>query len=72
VHTAEPTAPVSSASEVEFAIGKLSSYEYPGFDQIPAELVQAGGETLLSEIHKLSKFMRNKEDLPNKRKESFV
>jgi hypothetical protein len=33
---------------------------------------QAGGETLRSEIHKLIKFIRNKEELPHQWKESIV
>jgi hypothetical protein len=33
-----------SASEFEVAIRKLKSYKSPGSDQIPAELIQAGGE----------------------------
>jgi hypothetical protein len=37
--------PVPSASEVEVAIGKLKRYKSPGVDQIPAELIQVGGET---------------------------
>jgi hypothetical protein len=31
----------------------LKGYKSPGTDQIPAELIQAGGETLYSEIHRL-------------------
>jgi hypothetical protein len=38
--------------EVEIAIAKLKRYKKPGSDQITAELIQAGGETLLSEVHK--------------------
>jgi hypothetical protein len=45
--------PEPSAAEVEFAIRKMKRYKAPGNDQIPAELIQAGGETLHSEIHKL-------------------
>jgi hypothetical protein len=30
-------------SEVEVAVGKLKRYKSPGADQIPAELIQAGG-----------------------------
>jgi hypothetical protein len=52
MHTAEPFVPQPSASEVEIAIGKLKRYKSPGVDQIRPELVQAGGETLRSEIHK--------------------
>jgi hypothetical protein len=32
--------------EVEIAIAKLKKYELPGSDQILADLIQAGGETL--------------------------
>jgi hypothetical protein len=39
--------------EVEIAIAKLKRYESPGSDQIPAELIQAGGEVLCCKIHKL-------------------
>jgi hypothetical protein len=53
MHTAEPFVPDPTASEVEVAIGKLKRYKSPGDDQIPAELIQAGLETLRSEIHKL-------------------
>jgi hypothetical protein len=45
--------PQPSAAEVEVAIRKMKSYKAPGSDQIPAELIQAGAETLHSEIHKL-------------------
>jgi hypothetical protein len=47
--------PEPSSSEAEVAIGKLKRYKSPGVDQIPAELIQAGGGTLRSEIHKLIK-----------------
>jgi hypothetical protein len=63
IHTAEPFVPEPSASEVEVAIGKLKRCKSPGVDQIPAELIQAGGETLRSEIHKLIKLIWNKEEL---------
>jgi hypothetical protein len=45
--------PEPSLVEVEIAIGKLKSCKSPGTDQIPAELIKAGGETLHSEIHRL-------------------
>jgi hypothetical protein len=50
----------------------LKRYKAPGSDQIPAELIQAGGETLRSEIHKLSMLIWNKEELPDQWKESIV
>jgi hypothetical protein len=45
--------PEPTLVEVGTAIGKLKSYKSTGTDQIPAELIKAGGETLCSEIHKL-------------------
>jgi hypothetical protein len=70
MHTAEPFVPEPSASEVEVPVGKLRRYKSPGIDQIPAELIQAGGETLHSEIHKLIKLIWNKEELPHQWKVS--
>ena len=43
------------ASEVEMAIDKLKSHKSPGTDQIPAELIKAGGRTICLEIRKLIK-----------------
>jgi hypothetical protein len=37
-----------------------------------AKIIQAGGETLLSAIHKLIKPVWNKEELPDKWKESII
>jgi hypothetical protein len=41
--TAEELVPQPSSSEFEIAIEKLKRYKSPGTDQIPAELIQAGG-----------------------------
>jgi hypothetical protein len=38
---------------VKIAIWKLESYKFPDTDQIPPELITAGGETLRSEINLL-------------------
>jgi hypothetical protein len=62
VHTAEP---LVGHLEVEIAIVKLKKYKSPGSDQIPAELIQAGGEILLSVSHKLINSVWNKEELPD-------
>jgi hypothetical protein len=53
VHTAEPLVPGPSRLEVEIAIATLKKYKSPGIDQIKSKLIQAGGEILLSAIHKL-------------------
>jgi hypothetical protein len=72
IHTAEPLVPGPSLVEVEIAIGKLKSYQSPATDQIPAELIKAGGETLNSEIHRLICSIWNKEELPQQWKESII
>jgi len=51
IHTAEPLVPEPSASEVELAIEKLKSHKSPCIDQIPAELIKAGGRTTHCETH---------------------
>jgi hypothetical protein len=45
VHTAEPLIPEPNSFEVEITIEKQKRYKLPGIDQIPAELIQAGGNT---------------------------
>jgi hypothetical protein len=49
----------------------LKRYESPASDQIPAELIPAGGETLWSEIHELINSIWNKEELPDQWNESI-
>jgi hypothetical protein len=71
VHTAEPLVPGPSSLEVKFAIAKLKKYKLPGSEEIPAELIQARGEILLSAIHKLINSVWNKVELPDQRKESI-
>jgi hypothetical protein len=39
---------------------------------VPRELIQAGGETLRSEIHKLTNSIWNKEELSHQWKESII
>jgi hypothetical protein len=65
VHTAEPLVPGPSRLEVEIPIAKLERYKSPGSDQIPAELIEAGGEILLSASHKLINSVWNKKELPD-------
>jgi len=45
IHTAEPLVAESSAFEMEMTIEKLKSHKSPGMDEIPAELIKAGGRT---------------------------
>jgi len=63
MHTAEPLIHEPSPIEVETATEKLKRYKLPSADQILAELIQAGGNTLCSETHKLINSIENKEEL---------
>jgi hypothetical protein len=72
VHTAEPLVPGRSRVEVEMAISKLEKDKLPGSDEISAELIQAGGEILLSAIQKLISSVWSKEELPDQWKESII
>jgi hypothetical protein len=65
MHTAELFVQEPNASEVAVAVGKLKRCKSLGVDQIPAELIQTGGETLHLEIYKLIKLIWNKEELPH-------
>jgi hypothetical protein len=71
-HMAIPLGTGPSRLEVEIAIAKLKKYKSPGSDQILAELIQAGGEMLLSAIYKLINSIWNKVDLPDQWKESVI
>jgi hypothetical protein len=55
----KPSTPV-----VEMAIKKLERYKLPGTDHIPAEMTQAGGRKVCSEVHELIKSTWNK-NCPN-------
>jgi hypothetical protein len=50
IHIAQPSVPDPTPFEVEAPIANLKKYKFPGSDQILAELIQAGGETLQSGI----------------------
>jgi len=62
IHTAEPLVPEPSVFEVEMAIEKPKGHKSPGIYQIPAELIKAGGRTILCDIHKFISIW-NKEEL---------
>ena len=72
IHTAEPLVPEPSAAEFELAIDKLKSHKSPGNDNIPAELIKAGGRKFCLEIHKLFTSIWKKEKLPEEWKESII
>jgi hypothetical protein len=50
----------------------LESYKSPGSDQILAELISTGGETLCAEVHKLICSIWNKEELSQQWKVSII
>jgi hypothetical protein len=50
----------------------LKKYKSPGSDQIPVDLIQAGGETIFSQVHKPIHSNLNKEELPDQWKESII
>jgi len=72
IHTAEPLVPEPRACEVELAIDKLKSHKSPGIDQIPTELIKAGGRKICLEIRKLITSIWKKEKLPEEWKESII
>ena len=73
IRTAEPLVSEPSGLEVELAIEMLLSHKSPGIDQIPADLIKAGGSTIRCAIHnKLIIANWNKEELPGQWKESII
>jgi hypothetical protein len=72
VHMAEPLVLGPSRPEAEIAIQKLKKYRSSGSDQIPAELIQAGGKMLLSAIQKPINSIWNKEELSDQWKASII
>ena len=53
------------------ATEKLNRHKSTGIDQIPAELIKAGGRTIRSKIH-IRLNSAGKEELPEERKESII
>jgi hypothetical protein len=64
--------PEISTSEAEVTVGIFECYLSPGVVEISAKLIQAGGETLLSDVHKLITLIWNKERNSHLWKESVV
>jgi hypothetical protein len=65
IRIAESLVPGPSCFEVEITIAKLKNYKLPCSDQIPAELIQAGGVMLLFAIQKHIDSIWSKEELPD-------
>ena len=55
--------PEPSAFEAEKTTEELQRHKSPGTDQIPAELIKAGGRKIHSQIHKLINSIWNEEEL---------
>jgi hypothetical protein len=70
--TTEPLVTGPSHLEVEIATAKLKKHKSPGSDQILAELIQAGGETLLFQFYIPIHSIWNKEELSDKWNESII
>jgi hypothetical protein len=70
VYTAEELVPDPNPFDVEIDTGKLKKYKSTCRPLIP--LIQAGDESLRSEIHKLINTIWNKRKLPDQWKESTI
>jgi hypothetical protein len=64
IHRTESLVPDPSPFEVEITIAKFKNSKSPGYSEIATVLIQAGGKTLHSEIHKLINSIWGKEKLP--------
>jgi hypothetical protein len=51
LHITEPLVPEPIAFEFEMAMEELKRHKSTGIDQIPEEMIKAGGRTIHSEIH---------------------
>jgi len=72
IHITEPLMPEPSPFEIEMAIEKLKRHKSPGTDQLPPELMKAGGRSIHSEIHNLMNSIWNKEELLEQWQESIT
>jgi hypothetical protein len=72
VHIVKPLLPEPSCFAGEIAIEKLKRYKSPDIDEIPAELIQAGGNTLCSEIYVFINSIWKKEEMLQQWKESVT
>jgi hypothetical protein len=72
IHTEVPLLSETSAFEVKLAVENLKTHRSPGIDQIPAEMIKAGGRTIRSKIHKRINSIWNKEEFPGEWNESII
>ena len=70
--TAELLVHDPSTFEFEVAVEKLKVHKSPGTEQIPAELINAGGRTKHCEIHKLIRSVWGKEELSGKSESVYL
>jgi hypothetical protein len=72
LYTSYPLLTEPKAFEFKKATEKLKRHKSPGIDQIPAQLIKAGGRAVCCEIHKLINTIWNEEELPEDWKESII
>jgi hypothetical protein len=63
MHTGETLLHEPSSFEVEIATEELKRYKSLGTDQNPAEMIEAGGNALRSEMHQLINSIWNRGEL---------
>jgi hypothetical protein len=63
INTAESLLPDTIPFEIWNSTAKLEKCKWPGNDQIPSELIQAVGKTLLYAIHELVSSILNEKEL---------
>jgi hypothetical protein len=72
IHKAKPLVPQPSAFKVEMAIEKQKRHKPPSTDQIPANLIKAGGRAIFSEMRRLINSIWTKEKLLEERESIIV
>jgi hypothetical protein len=72
VHTAVLLVPCPSRLQVKIVFANVKKYKLLVSDEIPAELIQATGEVLLSANYKLINSVWNEKKLPDQCKESII
>jgi hypothetical protein len=72
IHTVELLIPALSHFDDEINIARLKRYKSECIDQILTELIEAGSEMLLSEIHKLITSILNQEEFCGQWKECVI